>query len=291
MNVWGKVFAFLVVVAALIASVFTAKLVQVRNSWTAKTLASKNKFNDLQPKVAALESQIDSLRAEIFRSKELWGNFWPTVQTGVKEDGSLEVGIGSDAGVRPNLLLHGFEILPDGTSVYRGSFLPADIQNASTSLKPNWRPNPNEVKTWQSGVWRWRNLVPPGYQENFDKQLTAMLRLEETLNDRIRTLKGQKELQAEANSKLKLREAELVGGDELAKGESVDTEHKEGLVTAITAEEEDRNQTLLKLDELRRKIRSVQSDIESLQTENLELTNRLPQPGSKSGMTETTQRK
>lgn len=291
MNVWGKVFAFLVVIAAIVASIFTAKLVQVRNSWTAKTFASKNKFNDLQPKVAALETQIDSLRSEIFRSKELWGNFWPAVQTGVNEDGSLQIGIGSDAGVRPNLLLHGFELQADGTSIYRGSFLPTDVQNATTTLKANWRVNPNEAKTWQTGVWRWRNLVPPGYQENFDKQLTAILKLEETLNDRLRTLKGQKDLLAEANNKLKLREAELIGGEELPKAESIDPEHRDGLVPAIVDAEEDRNKTLLILDELRRSVRSVQEDIEKLQSENIELTGKLPQPGSKLPTTETTQRK
>ena len=55
MHTSGKVLAFLVVLLAITASVLTAKLVQVRNSWTAKSVASKNKFNDLNPKVAAME--------------------------------------------------------------------------------------------------------------------------------------------------------------------------------------------------------------------------------------------
>ena len=64
MHTLGKVFAFLVVLAAIAASIFTAKLVQVRNSWTAKSLASKNKFNEAKPKIEALEAQIDSLKNE-----------------------------------------------------------------------------------------------------------------------------------------------------------------------------------------------------------------------------------
>ena len=106
------------------------------------------------------------------------------------------------------------------------------------------------------------------------------------MNDRIRTLNGQKQLLAEAQAKLKLREAELVGGDELAKGNAVDLEHREGLVAAMDKAEEERNQTLLKLDELRRAVRSVQEDIERLQEENIELSSRLPQPASKREVTQ-----
>jgi len=283
MHTSGKVLAFLVVLVALAASVFTAKLVQVRNSWTAKSVASKNKFIELAPKVAALEAQIDSLKNELFRSRELWGILPITSQTDVaKPDGTVQVGFGSDAGLRDKLLMHGFEISQDGTSIYRGSFLPVEIQNAGATLKPNWRATPEEVGTWQAGNWRWRNLVPPGYSENFDKQLTSILKLEETYNDRVRTLNGQKKLLEEAKAKLKLREAELVGGEELPKTESVDPEFRDGLVAATAAAEEDRNNTLLAIDELRRNVRSVQADIEQILSDNIELTKRLPQAGAKS---------
>ena len=110
--------------------------------------------------------------------------------------------------------------------------------------------------------------------------MTEILKYDETLNDRIRTLHGQKKLLAEANAKLKLREAELVGGDELTKVDTVDPEFRDGLVAAMAAAEEDRNQTLLTIDKLRREVRSVQADIEQMLSDNLELTNRLPQSGT-----------
>ena len=282
MHTSGKVLAFLVVLLAITASVLTAKLVQVRNSWTAKSVASKNKFNDISPKIVALQAQIDSLNNELFRSRELWGSFFFPVQTEVlnPNDGTVRVGVGSDNGVRDKFLMHGFETAEDGTSIYRGSFLPVDIQNNTASLKPNWRANPEEIRTWKPGNWRWRNLVPPGYVDNFDKQLTTILKNEETLSDRVRTLKGQVKLLAEANAKLKLREAELVGGAELPKTESVNPEFRDGLVAAMAAAEEDRNQTLLTIDKLRRDVRSVQADIEQMLSDNIELTKRLPQPGA-----------
>ena len=282
MHTSGKVLAFLVVLLAVTASVLTAKLVQVRNSWTAKSVASKNKYIDLAPKIVALQSQIDSLNAELFRSRDLWGILPITAPTAVfnQNDGTVQVGFGSDAGLRDKLLMHGFETDANGASIYRGSFLPVEIQNVGATLKPNWRATPEEIRTWQPGNWRWRNLVPPGYVDNFDKQLTAILKLEETLADRVRTLNGQVKLLAEANTKLKLREAELVGGDELPKTQSVEPEFREGLVAAIAAAEEDRNQTLLTIDKLRREVRSVQADIEQMLSENIELTSKLPQPGT-----------
>ena len=287
MHTLGKVLAFLVVISAIFASVLTAKLVQVRNSWTAKAIASKAKFNDLKPKVEELERQIDAVKNEIFRSRDLWGSFWPVVQTRVTNpaDGTLEVNVGTQHGVREKLLMHAFEIAADGTTVYRGGFLPVQIGDNTATLKPNFRATPDDIREWQSGNWRWRNQLPPGFAENFDKQLGSILRLEETLGDRLRTLEGQKQRLTQANDTLKLREAELIGGDVLPKKAGGAVENREGLVEAIAQEEEGRNQILRKIDELRRTVRSVQGDIEQLQTANIEMTSRLPQPANRSELT------
>lgn len=276
MHTVGKVLAVLVVIAAVLASMLTAKLIQVRNSYTVKAAAAKQKFADTQPKIEALEASIEKLKNEIFRSRELWGSSLPKVDTKVNADGSVGTGIGTDQGIRPAMLLHGFEIAQDGTAIYRGSFLVADVQKDSCTLKPNFRVTPEDVKTWSpQGTWRWRNSVPPGYLETFDRQLLSILKDEETLRARIITLEGQKQLLAKANGTLKLREAELVGGEGLAKTESVGAEYRDGLVPAMEQVEEERNQVLLKNDELRRKVRSVQKDIERLHSENQGFVERL----------------
>jgi hypothetical protein len=153
-------------------------------------------------------------------------------------------------------------------------------------MKPNWRATSAEVKTWKPGNWRWRNQLPPGYAENFDKQLTAILKLEETRDDRLRTLEGQKKLRADAGRKLKQREAELIGGEELPKSESIPPEFRDGLVAAMAQVEEERNQTLLNLDKLRRQVRSVQADIERLLQENQNLADRLPKPETSRDVTQ-----
>jgi len=182
--------------------------------------------------------------------------------------------------IHPNLVLYGFEIRPDGSSVYRGSFLATEVGNGSSSLTPNWRATPAEVQKWQAGSWRWRNAIPSGYSENFDRQLLTNLKYEETLADRKRTLEGQNTLLTQANDGLKLREAELVGGDVLPKTPSIDPEFRDGLVSAVEQTEETRNQLLKQIDDLRRKVRAIQAEIERLNTENAALVERLPEPGT-----------
>ncbi len=288
MHILGKILAFLVVIAAIVASIFTSKLVMVRNSWTAKSVTSKNKFSTNLPEIEKLQAKIDSLKSELFRSEELWGIPWNGVETNIKNaaEGTLIVNIGTSNGVRQNLALHGFEIAADGSSIYRGSFSPTEVGDANATLKPNWRATAEDVSKWQGGNWRWRNALPSGYQDNFDRQLLAILKLEETLADRRRTLIGQKELLEQANDGLKMREAELVGGDVLEKSPSVEPEFRDGLVSAIEQSEEERNKTLQKVDELRRKVRNVQAEIERLQTENKELVQRLPEPGPRNAVTQ-----
>jgi len=288
MHVLGKVLASLVVLAAIGALLLTAKLVQVRNSWTAKTTAAKTKFADLQPKVDALEAKIDSLRNEIFRSRELWGTAYLSVETS-KDDaatGSLTTNLGTDRGIRTGMLLHGFEVAADGTSIYRGSFLVGDVQNNGSKLKPNFRVSADDVKTWVPGNWRWRNAVPPGYQETFDRQLLSILKDEETMTARGLDLKGQKELLTKAENGLKQREAELVGGEGLAKTQSVEPEFRDGLVSAVQETEEERNKILLTVDGLRRAVRNIEADIERLQSENAALVGRLPEPASRRAVTQ-----
>ena len=278
MHTLGKVLAFLVIVAAIVAGIFTSKLITVRNSWTQKTLTSKTKAAQSQTQIEELEAKVARLKAELFRSQDLWGGFWNGIQTNIAndQDGSVLVNIGATSGIRQNLVLHGFETTADGGTIYRGSFTPVEVRDANTTLKPNWRVTPQEVATWVPGLWRWRNAIPPGYSDNIDQQLLTLTKEVETLGDRQRTLGGQKVLLDEANQNLKIREAELVGGDLLNKSQTTAPEFRDGLVATVEADEEKRNLELKKVDELRRKIRQTQARIEQLQTENDELVQKLP---------------
>ena len=282
MHVLGKVLAIFVLFAAGAAAVLTSKLVVVRNSWTAKAATYKARYNTtLRPQVDELETKIDRLKNDLSRAKDLWGKSWNGVRTdlGNAADGSLNLNIGLESELHQGLVLHGFELDADGKSIYRGSFLVTEVANGNSVVKPNWRITPDEVSKWQMGNWRWRNTIPSGYQENFDRHLSTILRYEETLADRRQTLASQGVLLNQANDGLKLREAELVGGDMLAQATSVDPEYREGLVSAVEQTEEERNKSLRQIDELRRKVRAVQADIDRLNAENSDLVQRLPEPG------------
>jgi hypothetical protein len=280
MHIMGKVGVWLVVVVAIASTVLTAKFIQVRNSWTKKDVALQKAYQTLQPKIADLGEQVTRLEAELFRSKELWGQHLNGVVTTVQRqpEGILAIDRGTDQGLREKMTLYGFEILEDGSSVYRGDFTVTTARNAQAQLQPNWRVRPEDVATWQqNGKWRWRNLVPPGVQPNYDQQILGIAKASDTYAERQRKLATEVALGKAAEAQKNLREAELTGGDQLSKDPAVDVEYREGLVAAIEQTEEARNQVLLKVDDLRRKLRAAQQSVERLQTENLELARKLPQ--------------
>lgn len=285
MHVMGKVGVWLVVIAAAVSTVFTAKLIQVRNSWTKKVSGLKSTYQALQPKIAELTEQQVRLEAELFRSTELWGKYWNGVLTQVRPaDGVVQLGIGTNNGVAEKKVLYGFEILQDGTTVYRGDFTVVTARDVQSQLQPNWKVRTEDVQTWQPQAnWRWRNVLPPGYQPRFDQHLLAISRADQILADRKSKLVVETGLEVQSKDQLNRREAELKGGEQLSKDPVVDIEFRDGLVAAVEEAEEARNKVLLKVDELRRRLRVVQHGIDHQKEENLELTRKLPQPPTSVG--------
>jgi len=280
MHIMGKIGVWLLVIAAAASTVLTAKFIQVRNSWTKKDVALQKSYETLQPKIADLTEQLARLQADYFRSKELWGQHLNDVVTSVQRqpEGILAIDRGINHGLREKMTLYGFEILPDGSSVYRGDFTVTTARDVQAQLQPNWRVRPEDVATWQqNGKWRWRNLVPPGIQPNYDQQILAIAKTDDTLTERKKKLATEVALEKAVEEQKNLREAELVGGDQLSKDPAVEVEYREGLVAAIEQTEEERNQVLRKVDDLRRRLRTAQQTVDRLKTENLELARKLPQ--------------
>ncbi len=281
MHMMGKVAVWLVVIAAAASTVLTAKLVQVRNSWTKKSRAYQQQYQDLQPKIAELTDQLATLEADYFRSKQMWGLYWNKVPTTIQRpgEGVVDISIGANEGLAAKQYLYGFELLPDGKVVYRGDFTVESVNPQQSRLKPNWKVNLEDVQTWApNGTWRWRAMIPPAYQPNFDQQIYAISVAEDKLVDRRAKLASETKLETEAQAQLAVREAELVGGDQLSKDPQVDVEYREGLVAAVEQTEELRNQVLRANDDLRRRLRKAQTGVDKLKTDNVELTRKLPQP-------------
>lgn len=278
MHTMGKVGVWLVVVAAVASTMLTSKLIQVRNGWTKKAFVAREEYRALVPKLAELQEQLDTLEGDRFRAIELWGNSSPPVQTTVQAQGALVVDLGTNSGITEKKVIYGFEVLPDNSVVYRGDFTVATARDVQSQLTPNWKVRNQDGATWQSSKWRWRNQLPSAYQQNYDKQILLLSQREDDLAVWRRSQDVQTKLVAQAGEQLKLREAELVGGEQLSKNAADAVEHREGLVAAVEQAEESRNQVLTKVDDLRRKLRTVQREVDRLKTLNAELTDKLPQP-------------
>lgn len=282
MNVWGKVLAVMVVIAGLASMVLTAKLIAVRNSWTAKsqTFAKNYEAAAKQAREAAEQRQL--VLHELERMNREWGTDFRAaggVQTQALNpaQGTLEVALGAGAGLIEKQLVHGFEIKADGSSVYRGPFYVFGPPQAERSaMQPAWRIRPGEPGEWQAGRWRWRSSMPAGYTQNFDELMADFTKSDETQADRNASMVIQDKLIADATLALQRREAELVGGEALPKDEVVPPEYRLGLVSTLETTEEERNRVLLEIDALRRQVRTARDAVVQLQQENVALTQKLP---------------
>ena len=278
MHTMGKVGVWLVVVAAVASTMLTSKLIQVRNGWTKKAFVAREEYRALVPKLAELQEQLDVLEGDRFRALELWGNSSPPVQTTVQAQGALVVDLGTNSGITDKKVIYGFEVLPDNSVVYRGDFTVATARDVQSQLTPNWKVRNQDGATWQSSKWRWRNQLPSAYQQNFDKQILLLSQREDDLAVWRRSQDVQTKLVAQAGEQLKLREAELIGGEQLSKNAADAVEHREGLVAAVEQVEEVRNRVLTTVDDLRRRLRTVQTEVDRIKALNVELTDKLPQP-------------
>lgn len=278
MHVSGKVFAWLLIPLILFGMVLTAKLVKVRNSWTANLEKSKAEYTDVAPKVVEARYGLEKAQAEWHRATEAWGNYFDQVPTTVNpQTGDLAVALGGQQ-IREGQWLYGFEVQPEGPGIYRGDFVATAVRQGEALLQPNWRVRAGDTEGWQTGKWRWRVMIPASYSNRFDELQQALLRQDELLADRQQTLAIHQELIQSAKDQLKLREAELVGGPELPQEDALDPEFRQGLVAAVEALEEQRNAELLAGDRLRRSVRSLNERIQATQAENVEQVNKLPQP-------------
>ncbi len=278
----GKLFGVLIVITALVNTVLTAKLITVRNSWARKTQDFATKYKTSSEKLEESRRQFLQLRDELETSLREWGATWNGINTQVvsPSEGKLTVDIGSNQRLKEKQILHGFEMLPDGNVVYRGAFVVATAQADRSALNPTWRVRPDDVATWQPAArWRWRSMIPSGYDKRSIDQAMSFMTTDETLNDRRATLQITQKLISDEQAQRKQRIAELVGGEELAQDPSLSEEYRQGLIPTLSSVEDERNKVLVENDELRRKVRSARDAVLQLQQQNEGLVQKLPQPG------------
>jgi|GEM_PF-704934 len=298
----GKTFAFLVIVAGLASTVLTAKVINVRNSWAAKAQKFPTDYEKLAADTAKERAKLVALREDIETSLRDWGLYWVAdTQAANAAEGRLQLGIGTNQRLEVGMVLHGFQLYEDPQSpgtqqtIYRGPFRVVTAQADQCLVLPAWRlrpadqgpqtlPSGGTIPGWQGGNWRWRSMIPSGYSDQFDDQTIAFTKAEETLAERQQTMIVQNRLFDETTKQLAFRNAELFGGPDLAQDAALSAEYREGVVAPLEQSEEARNGVLLSIAKLREQVRQERDTVLKLQSENLKLTQQLPQPA----VTETT---
>lgn len=292
MHTSGKVLAWLVVIAGLAASFFTAKLIQTRNSFTAKWMKVSTDYESREPQLVSAKAELGRLQEELLRAGTNWGATIDMVPTQVAgPEGRLQVSMGRLQGLRESMLLYGFEIQPDGSAIYRGDFTVSQVQDQQALLVPASRIRQQELATWKAGAtnWRWRTMIPETTTKLFSDMELALVRADELLASRQQSVQIQDQLIAQAQEQRAQRVAELIGGNELPKDPQLSTEFREGLVAGLEEAEEQRNAALIRIDELRRNLQNLQNRVEGLLRDNSAKAGELPQ-SSPSEETQVTQK-
>lgn len=273
------ILALLVVIGAGAGSFLTAQLMSVRNSYTRKNIQFKKEYGPAWAKLVDSRRTLDDTKLKAQLATLDWGRWWENCPTQLGQD-SVTIDIGSSQGVVDNQWLHGFELTPEGKSVYRGEFKVTAAREGQSVLKPTFRVRTSDGRDWKAGNWRWRQRAPGGMIDRFGDMEVQFLRVDEMLVDRRRQVTHQEKMIEEADAQKQLREAEIVGGDLLPKSESLPLEYRAGYLAATEEVAAARDAVLLEIDGLRRKVRVVAAEIQSLQRENIQLVKRLPAPAT-----------
>ncbi len=281
MHISGKILAALTIIAGLAAPVLTAKLIQVRNGWTRKATKLTADYERVIGEKEKLQGQLDVTRAELARTLAPWNLTFNKINTAITAaaEGKVTIELGTEVGLKEKQWLYGFEMQPDGSSIYRGVFEITGVRERQALLKPRWRTRKPDLAGWKGGEWRWRTVVPDGYVKRFTDLELLLLKADELLADRQGRLTDVEAMFEESEEQLKFRVAELIGNPELLpQAATLPTENRSGLVAALEEEAAVRDAALAEIDGLRRDLRKLAKEIDAIDAQNRELAAKLPRP-------------
>jgi hypothetical protein len=283
MHFLGKILLFFVMIGAAAATALTAKLLQVRNSWT-KQVAAATEINAKQAKeLQEKERAVLVAREELQRDLVTWDKGWDLVTVAATPDG-IQLQVGSDQGLKARGVdnatgdpptVHAFEIAADGTSKYHGGFQVRSVQQNSAEAVPVSRLLPGESDSWNlNAKWRFRQFVEPATiartveLDRAMRQGQADLAVQQSNLDKLKN-----EQLAAAGEALATRNADLVGDGNA-------TPPKVGLLRRIEFEDERRNAVVREVDALRRMVKGAFARLQELKAENDRLAGALPGAGA-----------
>ncbi|NOX55253.1 MAG: hypothetical protein GXP27_12615 [Planctomycetes bacterium] len=268
MHIIGKVCAWLIVILAGVAITLTALMAQVRNSWAKKTADLKAQCETSQQELAEKQQRLRELEKELARITLDWNEYWSNVQVDILDPkrGMIRAAVGPDRGIKQGQTLYAFQPAADGKgTVFVGPFVVDTARQGQCGLRPAWRFRPGEPEKWRYGPgWRFRAAIPTATLAVFRDLEVAFALSDELLDAKQRYLAAQQQLKQSAQQHLNFRLAELHGTDQTP-----------GLVQALEEEEEARNELLVQVDLLRRRLKQTVARLEQLRAENQRLAQQL----------------
>jgi len=307
MSTLGKVCLVLTLLLMLLAMAplpspwggWTPRLLLIHNQWSEKLRDSKQKANDAILANRAAKQELYLATANVKGVTLGWDRYWtipargqqadPTTPTIAKQNGHLFLrNIGSTSGLdKPTFtddsnqnkvadpIVHAFYGGPEGYT-YAGEFRAVNVAPQQTELEPVHPVFPEQAAAWDvNASWRIRTMVPAGLRATVDDLYHHRQRTLELGQQTATNIRRQQELQQAAQEGLAVREGELLGnpnGIDIPES----PEFKLGLLQVNEDVEEERNQLLLELDELRRDINQAVQERSSRLEKMQQRVSRLP---------------
>jgi len=292
MHVLGKVQAWLCAILAIMAIVWTGRLLQVRNTWAKRNEDLRTTYLENADTIESKQRTLIEAKADFDRTVLYWDREFDGVQVGESDNDGLIIGIGSSDELTQDKVVYAFQPKGDGSMVYVGPFRITTVEADRSALEPTWRPRqadpnfptgprPAESSTWQYGDgWRIRDVIPVKTRELFTDLEIQFTLADQRLSSRRINLAFQQKLNTDARDQLRLREGELNGGlpEMEANRGDLPQDKVDGLVKAIADAEETRNQELSDVDRLRRELKAAYERYGLLRKQNLQLSQTLPKP-------------
>lgn len=294
MHKLGIGFAWIVAILAVVAVLFTAKMLDVRGSWLKPVKENQEKIQKNEAEIEAKEAEYKQLSGELTRLMLGWDQFWePNVIVSDPKIGAIQVDFGNNRGpvipqqqggdsvAQPVI----FAFQPDPNKPNQMDYVGAFRFEVSNTNGPQFvlvnPPQPGEVDTWKNGTWRLRALVPPNYISTLRDLRDNLVEGEQQLKRKEDRIQDLNRLLASAKERLEARVNELIGSDEAPQEETLPIELRKGLVVGLEKEEQLRNQEFQLTDKLRRDLLKVYQKQLDLVEDVSKLTKQLPQAQQK----------
>lgn len=280
MNIWGKVFAFLVILLGGAVFFLTTQMLDFRQSWVKQVDAGQKRLDEEKSQTILKRKESDALHAEYDRLMLGWGSYFgPVNVTGDAAQGTLTLPFGTESFgekkdkdgnvVRP--VLFAFQPDPTGKFEYVGEFRVERMVQGNSTFRANWRLRPDDSQMWKLGPgWRFRTRIPGSDKLKFDDFALQFSFADEVFNAKTAQLNRlTTEFAAKIAKVKKNRESEIQGFENADEDRGkLNDEDVDGVLSELIKEEEARNAALAAGDQLRHKLHGVVQQFEKLHSAN-----------------------